>query len=276
MIKFTSTLYEQFIADLNEIARQSNDHLLIAEQSYQVTYLAIQKINDFLLEYTFKDQAEEIRFFKEIKPKFLTEMIYFQELYHIEAHKPVGFKELIRQHYQQAAERVRSYFVRNEILYNYYRMNKTLYDDFFFVRNTVNEFSAVENAVDIDHRCSTVYSIKLSKLLAYELISEYLQAALFRLDNPDATPASHSRKVEYKWTDSKAALIEIAYMIYVSGSVNNGKGELSQIIAGLQSLFNINLGNYSRTFDKMRFRKKSQTPYIDDGKNNLIRMMNDV
>ena len=276
MNKFTNELYDRMVEQLNEVSRTSDNILQKAERSYKVIDMAMQEIKTFVLGHTFKSVADEVFFFKKTKPQFLKELIYYKEVFAIEAHKPMGSSELVKQHYDAEMERIRLYFIRNQELYNYYRMDKSFIDDQYFVRQTTIEIDANENLIDMDNRFCTVNSSKLAKLQAFEMLSEYLHKCIYKLVNPGVfTEEGNQRKFVNLWTDSKSALIEFAYGIYARGSVNNGKATISQIITDLSIVFNVELGNYHRTYHNMRIRKKNLTPYLDGMKESLVKRMDE-
>lgn len=51
---------------------------------------AFQRLRDFITNYTFKSEAEEIEFFKVIKPRLYHRLIYYRKVYNIEMNRPVG------------------------------------------------------------------------------------------------------------------------------------------------------------------------------------------
>lgn len=262
MVKFTSSQYASMTSELNNIAAEAVNMLQKSERSYAIARQVLNEIKSFILNYSFKDPEEEIRFFKEIKPEFTKELIYHREVYEIEAAKPVGNTEMIVRHYQTAIERVRLYFDRNQEFYNYYQRDKSDLDEMYFLRN--NDHSHIDNTVEIDQRFCTVHSQKLSKLQAFELVNNYLQRCIYQLENPTGgIPEQNGRKFKSLWTDSKVALIELAYALYAHGSVNFGKGDIKDIITDLEIIFNIEVGNFYRTFQNMRIRKKNSTPFLD-------------
>lgn len=274
MNKFTTTRYEKLLEELDIINAGAENTLQAAERSVVAIKEAIRQLKDFILTHTFKDKAEEIRFFKEIKPQFLSTLIYHSELYETEARKPVGTNDVLKNYYYAELERLSSYFIRNQVFYNYYRADKTIYDELFFLRDNANDVFITENSVEIDNRFCTAYSYKLSKLIAYEMVGEYLRKCIYKLEYPETFAGDNKdRKFLNQWTDTKAALIELAYALQARGAVNNGKGDIKKIITDLEILFNVELGNFYRTFQNMRIRKKNTTPFLDGLKESLERKM---
>lgn len=277
MRKFTESLYAEMNEALNQIAMTSENELLRAEQSYYAVRDTIRKLKEFILGYDFSDKEEEIRFFKEIKPSFEKELIYFTEMFYIESGKPVGSREIQLQYYNQALEPVRLFFGRNQFLYTYYRTGKTQFDEQFFLREASDEQLLPEDTQDIDPRFSTVHGFKIARLQALEQLRDYIQQALRKIENGDMIPPEGKDKAfKSHWTDSKAALIELAYALHSRGSINQGKGDVKQIISDLEILFNIRLGNFYRTFQNMRIRKKNRTAYLDILKDSLEKRMDET
>lgn len=61
-----------------------------AEESYIISAKAYEQLQIFVLKYKFKNQSEEVRYFKIQKPKLIAKLIYFGKAYHIETNKPQG------------------------------------------------------------------------------------------------------------------------------------------------------------------------------------------
>jgi hypothetical protein len=262
---------------LAEVAMHSENSLQMAERSCQIIRSKIHELKKFIHSYTFKDQDEEILFFKEIKPQFIRELIYFTELFYIEANKPMGDKIILEAYYRQIIHRNRIYFDRNQGFYVYYLSGKTIYDSLYFLRESDEEPLNSEYMPDIDLRFSTIHSFKLGKLQAFENLQRYLNNAISLLYNSEGLILQKNDKhVKNRWTDSKAALIELVYALHSRGSINNGKGDVKQIVTGLESFFNVQVGNFYRTFQSMRIRKKNRTVYLDTLKESLERRMDET
>lgn len=277
MEKFVQGLYAEMNTDLHRIAIESENNYQKAEGSYYVIEAALQKLKDFVLTRQFRDEAEEIHFFKVVKPGLLKELIYFIEVYHIEAKKPVGDIEALRTYFKNEQVRIRLVIERNQVLYNYYRSGRTDLDKLYFLRNADEKILSPQYALEIDPLFSSVHSFNLGKIMAFEQLTNYLQHTLYALDNPlPIQLAVEGKKFKNVWTESKAALIELAYAIHARGAVNNGRGDVKQIIADLEETFNVQLGNFYRVYQGMRIRKKNRTVFLDNLKESLERKMDDA
>lgn len=277
MDKKTSSIYEAMLENLDQIAVTSENILQRATQSYKVVEHALAELKEYIISYHFKDRQDEIYFFKVIKPQFLKELLYFMEVFQVESWKPpVGRDEEIA-HYRLGAHRADLYFKRYNELYTYYRTGSKSHDEQYFLRESKSDLITPISMSDTDSRFSTVYSFQFAKLQAYEQFSSYLHRCIYNLEHP-GSPLSDSDKDRQaiRWTDSKSALIELGYGIHAKGSINHGKADIKQIMTALEIAFNTDLGNYYRTFQNLRIRKKNRTPYWDGAKEDLIKSMDNT
>lgn len=276
MNQFIENLYNQMIETLQHALIGQENILLQAEQACQVAETSLRTLRDFILSNIFRDQEEEIRFFKEEKPLFLKEFIYYAELFYVESTLPAGSKEIQIAHFEQNLERIHIYFQRNNYLYTYYRTGKTYLDHVFFLHNAEDIPLQPSYSFDLDPRFSTVCSFKLSKLMAFEELHDYLQASICRLE--DTSPADIQPKLakSITWTAPKAALIELAYALQSSGVFDFGRTDVKQVVLALENSFNIKAGNFYRVFQGQRIRKKSRTSFLDALKENLIKRMDET
>jgi hypothetical protein len=274
-----NTLLSRMNEDLQQVALTAENPLQRAEQSYHIVQAAMQELKEFALGYTFTDKEQEIHFFKEVKPLFLKELIYYAELFDIESNRPVGSKEIVREYYLLSLNRIHVFFERHQWLYLYHRTGKTNFDDMFYTRDHQPDATVPHLMPEIDTRFSTLYSFKLSKIMAFESLTSYLTRSIQLMDEPATMAEDNSaKKHSMVWTDPKAALIELAYAIHSRGSVNNGRADVKHVITSLEHAFNISLGNYSAVFQQnIRIRKRnSRTSYLDQLREYLNRRMDDA
>lgn len=78
----------------DKIVEQLNDNdesldLLLIERSIGICSSVLMDLREFVNQYNFKDEDEEIIFFKVIKPYELREYLFHSKLFEIEAKQPV-------------------------------------------------------------------------------------------------------------------------------------------------------------------------------------------
>lgn len=274
MIRYTDGLYQEMMTQLQRIAVTEDYELQKAEQSFHIVDTTMIKLRKYIADYSFRDDAEEIRFFKEVKPRFHSELVYLAELIHIETNKPFGSRELVTSFYRQVIERLQIYFERRHLYYVYYRSKRTSEDKLLFLRKTDCLPLIPEDNQDMDPAFSTIGGSWFAKFMGFEKIIGFLLTKIERMEKGGSELATQ-RKQQSAWTDSKAALVELAYALYSRGSINYGKADIKEIVSELEYLFNIHLGNFYRTYMDISIRKKSRTPYLDSLKESLERRMDE-
>lgn len=274
MKQFTQELHARLHKTIQETSMTSSNPIQRIQQIYIETEKIMDELKTFIKSYSFTNKEEEILFFKTIKPKFTRELIYYAELLKIEMFRPVGDLEAQQSYNNRIMERINIFFERNQLLYDYYRMDKAEYDEQMFLRGSEGNLFYPECQVMMDLHFCTVCGYKIGKIQAFEQLSHYLQNDT--TSSQLNTLNKKSETLQVTWTDSKAALIELAYAIHAKGSVNFGKNYLQQIVNTLESAFQIELGNVYRTYYDMTIRKKSRTPYLDGLKVALEQRMEDA
>lgn len=264
---------------LEEIAATCKNRLQQAERSYYRVQEALQRIKEYIAAYDFADKEEEIYFFKEIKPQFLSELIFHMKVFYVEADRPVGNHENLIAYYNHVMENTAAYFGRHHNFYIYYRMGRTVLDHQYFVRTAEKLALLPEYSLDNDPKFSNAYSYRLAKMQAYERLNEYITATMHHL-NGTSLPGEHSGKTyrpRLKWTDAKVKLIELVYGLFAKGSVDNGNADIKSLMEAVQYMFNIDLGNYYAVFQQnIRIRKKKRTVFIDELGEYLERRMDEL
>ncbi|MDQ6762627.1 MAG: RteC domain-containing protein, partial [Bacteroidota bacterium] len=131
---------------------------------------------------------------------------------------------------------------------------------------------------ETDMNFTTIYDHKISKIIAFELLSEFITTALAKLEiqlDLESGFNSNTQK-DISWTSSKVALVELLYALQSAGACNNGNIDLKRLANHLQIVFNVDLGNYYRVFQEMRIRKINRTTFLDQLKERLIQRMDEA
>lgn len=273
MRKFTKNLYEKMQLSIQEISDSGMTGFDFYKTCYHETMDASKKLKEYILNYRFVDQKEEIEFFKEIKPRFQSKLMYFNELIQVEIQKPlIAEKRQLAKYYRRSSSHYASLASRNQIFLHYMRSQYDSGDHLLFVRSTEN-FDFIHTDLDLDEKYSTPASTELAKLQSYQLVIDYLAQKINNINSKKEQNSAFPYKLV--WTGKKAAVIELAYAIESTKVVNNGKASVAQIMRGLEWLFNIDAGKYYRVFQNFRIRKDSRTLYMDECTDALNDRMDD-
>ena len=252
----------------------------LIDEAYEMTlYLQdlLGSVKKYLIEEGFKNDEEEIRFFRSIKPQILGKLIYYNKIYRIETTCPVSNGKMYYSYFSgQLANLKREYIEHlcNSDFYRYYRSGRTDRDDTYFKRGNINYHDGLNSIVfEIDPEFSTFFDYKTARIISNELLYTYLLTKI----NPDESPDMILQKPESSkdifWTDSKNAIIELIYALYASGVISHGKIGIRKISLMFQILFRIPLGDLHHAFHRMKTRSGSRTSFLDQLKFSLEEYM---
>lgn len=90
MENFSSKLISDLEKQIKNIKQAESDPIKYSEQAINCTFIALEKLKSFFKDYQITNKKEEIKFFKEIKPKITSKLIYYNDIYTIEINKPTG------------------------------------------------------------------------------------------------------------------------------------------------------------------------------------------
>lgn len=262
---------------LNFISIEIDDPIKLSEQAIEYILKTLEKLKKQVLKKEFKSQEEEIDFFKNIKPKILSKLIYFNTVYKIETRKPYGGERVLKKYLNNELDRLKRFFDNNLEFYKYYRTDSCYLDFKYFVRGKHDiKLSLDTFYFEADHRFTTSHDYKVAKIIAHDLIQVYLENELTSLDRKLPKEKSQvNHKVKQTWTGSKVALIELLYAFHSEKVFNHGTSDLKEIAEYLENTFDVDLGQYHRTFLEIRVRKSDRTKFLNTLKDKLIKRMDD-
>lgn len=162
-------------------------------------------------------------------------------------------------------------------MYEYCRSGATFLDNQFFIRQHTNNNphlpADLHNfGMDNDQQFTTGCDFLVAKVSANYLYRKFIEEELAKLNNP--TPQLTDGVIgKAVWTASKAALLELLYALQSSGVFNYGRGTLNEVALFIEQVFGIKLSNYYWVFQRIRIRKKSQTQFLDEVKDQLVQKM---
>jgi hypothetical protein len=248
------------------------------EQCVGIVNEAINELRDYIGKVPFNGQKEEILFFKEIKPCFYCQLIYYLEIYQIIINRPFGTGSIQERYLRKEQLKLTNYFENNREFYHYYRSGATQFDSSYFIAgNRPFQLSSYSIYSDKDVRFSSSHDYKVAKILANEMLGVYLHDSLRKIkDEASLNPNLNSNRKTLTWTAPKAALIEIIYSLQAYGAFNNGASGIKDVANYLQEVFQVELGNYYNCFQEIRLRKKSRTVFLDQLTEKLIQRMDEA
>ncbi len=257
-------IMEEISEQISSIDLEGCD-ISIEEALHMVEFLQIRihALKNKLHESGFKNEQEEICFFKEMKPQVLSKLLYFNKIYTIELKRPNGSNLIQKNYYEHELNSLTFFFNRNLDFYQYYRSNAMHLDDYYFRRGKPNIRLGVDSSLFInDTTFSTCYDYKVAKILSNEMLRIYLNKKLQQIDNLSEYSGNKQTNQKNKWTATKVAAIELGYAIYAAKVIDNGKADIREIMTALQNVLGIDLGDYYRTYIAIKSRKKDRTAFL--------------
>lgn len=248
----------------------------LIDEAYEMTlYLQelLFSVKETIIKEGFKEEAEEIHFFRTVKPQILGKLIYYNKVFRIETTCPVSNGKMYYSYFSaQLANLKREYIehICNTDFYRYYRSGRTDRDDTYFKRGHINYHDGLNSIVfEIDPAFSTFYDYRIARIIANELLYTYLLTKINPDENPDMILQKPESTKDVFWTESKNALIELVYALYASGAISHGKIGIRKISLMFQILFRITLGDLHHAFHRMKTRAGSRTAFLDQLKLSL-------
>jgi len=278
-MEVVNDLFERLEEKLAIEAERQENKVCQATKSIAAVVDSMSALKSYIKDYKFKNAEEEIHFFKRLKPRFSNQLIYFMKVQKIETERPNGSHKVQCKYLSQELDRLKYFFDNNLAFYKYYRNDATHLDEKYFTRQPYDiNLNLDPHIFDHDPNFSTSHDYKIARLLANEMLESYLKNALADLEMQEhkSTEAIDLPKFKLSWTGSKAALIELLYGLHSVSAFNNGKAEIKHIATYLEAVFDVDLGNYYRTFQEIRIRKKNRTSFIDTIKNCLVGKMDEI
>ncbi|MEC8831567.1 MAG: RteC domain-containing protein [Bacteroidota bacterium] len=266
-------LLSEFEGQLEALESGDGDILYKAERGIALVEKCIRKLQKQIVGQDFDTQADEIYFFKHVKPQIFSKLIYYIRLFSIESKRPRGKDVSQIKYLQQQIDKLQTFFNENLEFYNYYRRGAMSMDEQYFVRGNRDLRMPLESFhFLIDDQFSTCQDGTVANIMAYDMLIVYLRKEVDDLNNnmepTKNTPMEKPSKLF--WTGSKTDLIELLYALHTSKSINGGTVDIKEMASHFEYFYNVDLGNYYHTFIDIRSRKSSRTRFLD----RLIEMLN--
>lgn len=248
----------------------------VIDESYRMTIFLqdlLANMKGYVVEHHFADENEEVEFFRIIKPQILGKLIYYNKVYRIETSCPVNGGKMYYKYFSSELQHLKNEYkehICNSDFYRYYRSGRTDRDHDFFKLGKININTGLNSFIfEVDTLFSTYYDYKVSRIIANELLYNYLIIKINPVDRQDKALKNGDATENISWTESKNALIELIYALYISGAISNGKIGIRKISSLLQILFRIQLGDIHHAFHRMKDRAGNRTLFLDQLKSSV-------
>jgi len=277
MEKFTNRHLDEIEKQIKKIERDEKNEITKSARILKFLESKLAELKKFIVKYDFQSEEEEILFFKEIKPKIVSKLIYYMSVYKIEINRPKGSCLTIETYLLTELDLLKHFFDCNIEMYHYYRTGDTHFDKIYFMRNPGADIplNIACFFFERDVRFSTVYDYKIAQIMANDFLELYIKLQLVKLkeDTKTGYEVHTALKVRETWTASKTDLAELIYALDTAKSINHGNINLKTLALYFEDIFNVKIGDIYRIYLEIRERKGNRTQFLDRLKDNLIERM---
>lgn len=254
--------YAALLQALEKTETESDENTTVLyEQALMEIDGAVREVKRWVNETDFRSVAEEVYFFKEVKPLFIAQFIYYSKILAVEVAKPNAGQHILKEYYEYELQDLKSFVDNYGGFYEYYRRKATYLDEKYFVRHRFDfKMSTDHRLYSYDSSFTTSHDHLIAQIIANDRLERYLLQAIYHLEGyffekfSDRSPLT--------WSASKASLVELIYALHGMQCFNGGNIEVSEIARFIEKSFNIDLGNFYKTVHEIRNRKTGRTKFL--------------
>ncbi|SHG25768.1 RteC protein [Salegentibacter echinorum] len=262
---------------LDDVNDKNLNEFSNVEEGIKISRKYLQKLRVVLRENNFINKENEILFFKKQKPFIYGQLKFYAKLYKYLLQKPRGTDKSKRKYLDTEIKKLQEYYYHNAEFIKYYRQNATFLDEFYFLRGNDNIGLLSDTShFYTDAEFSTSHDNAVAKILAYDLLLNHYTNELNDLKKSTRKISNNEKLLEslsLTWTSNKIDLIELIYSLIASGTV---KGDIKDLATAFEKIFDINLGNYYRSFLEIRGRKEDYARFLDLLKTSLLKKIKEA
>jgi hypothetical protein len=229
--------FNEFEREYEVLKNTSEDVLTVSLEIIHYIEKKLKEMFNWLKKHVFKTLQEEIYFFKELKPRMVSKLLYYKELFNVESSLPPSKKNK-RKHYEEWLAKIHQYGLNNREFYQYYRSRTTVKDEDLFVRRSYkNIFRDDCCLINYDSKLCTSHDYNVAIIIANDMLTSYLENKLDELNGTRTAYSTMNNKIT--WTGTKIEMAEMIYGLHYKQMLNNGNIDIKEIARGFSIAFNI-------------------------------------
>ncbi|MDX2361585.1 MAG: RteC domain-containing protein [Crocinitomicaceae bacterium] len=237
---------------LYELRKESPDPMIQAREAIQLISQTLSELRTSIANNGFPSIADEIEFFKLIKPVVDAELIYNNVILDIETKRAIQTKQQSTDYLHELELDFLNILQMNFEFVKYFKSDQVHLDTMYFTRKAGQfPISGKKMYVYHDPEFTNEYSYLVASLMAYDKLVETY--------HPN-TPITQSN---LNWTDSKLSLVELIYALHDSGAINNGKASIKELCQVFESMFNVEVDDVYRAFHEISQRKNDRVRFVN-------------
>jgi hypothetical protein len=255
-------LLNQFNLQISQVEKQKLDYIEMAIKFHEIFKQFIPYFIDFETKYIFKSVEDEISYFNDIKPKFLSQFFYLKKIIEIES--------------SFSFTNDKNVIIKNEI------------DKIMFFKQKHAEIIALNFENNTDHlsqffnqtKCSSLvfddylFSLLHSTLIPkYDVITAYLIACqkielyLFSIGKTQIMSIKEEIQIKLDESFTSREMVELAYALFhLKGGQSSS---IKVLVEKLSFVFDVKPSKTYEIFNEIKQRAGSKTIFIDKLKHKL-------
>jgi hypothetical protein len=174
--------YEKLSTEIQTLLAGSGTCIQKMEACFRTALASWEGLKDSIAQEQFDSDAEEIRFFKSIKPKFTGLVEYFTQRYQSLLFLPTDGPASMLYFWKMELRRIQRFFDLHADFVEYCEQENTELDDLYFLR-AYNDMSNFEKArvYDLDEAASSSHDWLISKIIAMRKYRVDVEAEIEKL-----------------------------------------------------------------------------------------------
>ena len=258
IIPFTSTLMEELDKQISHVEILDLDIITKSQRLSLICKRAIDDLRFHIRSYGFKNTDEEIHFFKNLNPYFLSKLFYYDKVYKIEINLGISDTKAQIKYFEDELNKVNNYCQNKKEIWTYYSKGKADRDNQYFTRGNYGLSQDTDfDASFFDPSFTSLHGKTIARLLGSRDLILYLNQRIEAVKSSPEISQTASFSLTFNGTPAEA--IELGYALYKSKKVDN---DIKQIITALSNLFGIDLKNFYQYFSNMKSRKGERAKFM--------------
>lgn len=270
-MEYFITAEKQLIFELEQILQNGSEMSAKAKKAAKLIMNTFSSFRQQIREKGFKQDEDEIYFFRTIKPKIHAYLNFFSILSDIERAKYHKSDDELKNLIESKFRMFRHLHGEYLDFVTYYMEGMTHLDRQYFLRSTeIHRITRHSATMMVDPEFSTTYDIVAADILTHQMLKKHLFPDQENLKTK--IPAAP----KMKWTMSKSDFIEFVYGIQASNAVNYGDVEIIELCQALQSIFKIHIDDPYRIFIDLCNRKTAPVKFIPKMEEGFLRKVEEM
>ncbi|WP_203256883.1 RteC domain-containing protein [Hyunsoonleella ulvae] len=241
-MKSYNKLIEELEQKIKTLNSENDDIFFISEKGVEFCKYTLEELRRWVVSNGFLSNEEEISFYKSIKPKVLSKLIYFVENFNIESKRPKTDTKAQTKYYNNYINTLQEYFTNNQEFFYYFKRGATHLDEqYFLTKNAKVRLNKEDYQFLTDQNFSTSHCSTLATIIAYEKLIIKLKIEISKLKTGIKMKGIYNpfqKESNLNWTGNKTDLIELIYALHSSGSINSGAADIKGVMQILFILVN--------------------------------------